>query len=534
MSTTEALPRTHAPAEARRRRVVIGVPDALIAVALGAIAFVVRRHVPEDGLFYDDAWQAFGAWKGSPSELITVGQTQPGFTAGLIAWTRVFGMGTASLVAPALIAGTLGPPLLYVALRRFGYARSIALLAGAALTSAGVHIAYSYHVKTYTFDVLIVLGLALAVRHLAPHRWTTATAAAWSIGAVAVGSFSSIALIGTVVAGVVLVLHPSGDRKVRASALALQLAALGALYLASSRTYNDRLIHAFFAERGGYVDFDPNLVTFSRSIFDHLWNIANVFPGRVPILSLVLAAFGLLAVAWRGRLVVPARFLALMVLIAAVGGIVGLIPFGPPRAQGRVTLWMIPAIAVGLCAALELARRSVAGRAVLRTGFDATLCVFAVLLAVSALQTDTSYPAGARAATHHVMANLGPNDAVIITRPTFYSFALYANEPVDLRATPERSIGFLPEFSDERLHLFDFFTTTPEELEQFLDDADRVYVVHAIISPQTQSKYLFNLAVGISMMGFQHQGSTTFATGQVDVWLRERDGSSEVVGPGIP
>jgi hypothetical protein len=250
MSRTEPLPRTHPPVEARRRRVVIGLPDALIAVALGAIAFVVRRHVPADGLFYDDAWQAFGAWKGSPSELITVGQTQPGFTAGLMAWTRVFGMGTASVVAPALIAGTLGPPLLYVALRRFGYVRSIAFLAGAALTSAEVHIAYSYHVKTYTFDVLIVLGLALAVRHLAPLRWTTATAAAWCIGAVAVGSFSSIALIGTAVAGVVLVLHPSGDRKLRASAVAVQLAALGALYLASSRTYNYKLLHGFFAMFG--------------------------------------------------------------------------------------------------------------------------------------------------------------------------------------------------------------------------------------------------------------------------------------------
>jgi hypothetical protein len=533
MSTTEALPRTHPPAEARRRRVVIGVPDALIAVALGAIALVARRHVPADGLFYDDAWQAFGAWKGSASELITVGQTQPGFTAGLMAWTRMFGMGTASLVTPALIAGTLGPPLLYVALRRFGYARSIALLAGAALTSAGVHLAYSSHVKTYTFDVLIVLGLALAVRHLAPHRWTTPTAAAWSVGAVAVGAFSSIALIGTVVAGAVLVLHPSGDRKLRASALAVQLAALGALYLASSRTYNARLIHAFFSERGGYIDLDPNPATFSRSIFDHLWNIVDVFPDRVTALSLVLVVFGLLAAAWRGRLVVPARFLALTIVIAAAGSIVGLIPFGPPPAQGRVTLWMIPAIAVGLCTALELARRSVARRAALRTGFDAILCIFAVVLAISAVRTETSYPAGARAAAREVMANLQPNDAVLITRPTFYSFALYANTPVDLRATPERSVGFLPEFSDKRLHLFDFFTTTPEELEQFVDHADRLYVVHANVG-QAQYKYLFDLAVGISMMGFQHQSSTTVETGQVDVWLRERDGSREAIGPGIP
>ncbi|MGH8977304.1 MAG: hypothetical protein ACRDV7_04455, partial [Acidimicrobiia bacterium] len=189
---------------------------------------------------------------------------------------------------------------------------------------------------------------------------------------------------------------------------------------------------------------------------------------------------------------------------------------------------------VGLCTALELARRSVAGRAALRTGFDAILCVFAVLLAISALRTDTSYPAGARAAAGQVMANLRPNDAVVITRPTFYSFALYANTPVDLRATPERSIGFLPDFSDERLHLFDFFTTTSEELEQFLDDADRLYVVHANVSPQSQSKYLFNLAVGIKMMGFQHQSSATVASGQVDVWLRERDGASEVIGRGIP
>jgi hypothetical protein len=504
----------------------MGVADTVIAVALGAIAFVVRRHVPEDGLFYDDAWQAFGAWKGSPSELITVGQTQPGFTAGLMAWTRVFGMGTATLVAPALIAGTLGPPLLYVALRRFGYARSIAFLAGAALTSAGVHIAYSHHVKTYTFDVLIVLGLALAVRHLAPRRWTTATAAAWSIGAVAVGSFSSIALIGTAAAGVVLVLHPSSDRKVRAAAVAVQLAALGGLYLASSHTYNYRLIHAFFAARGGYIDSDLNPFTFSRSIFDHLWNIVDVFPGRLPTLSLVLAGLGLVAAARRGRLVVPARFLALMVAIAAAGGIVGLIPFGPPRAHGRVTLWMIPAIAVGVCTTLEFARRSIAGRTALRQGFDATLCVFALLLAVSALRTDASYPAGARAAAGEVMANLRPNDAVMITRLTVYSFALYANSPVDLRAAPERSVGFLPEFSDERLHLVDFFTTTSEELEQFLGDADRLYVVHANVNPQTQNKHLFNLAVEIRMMGFQHQSSTTVATGRVDVWLRERDGSS--------
>ena len=196
MAGTATLPRTGLQVAARRsRRLRVAWPDVLIALALGTIAFIVRRHVPDDGLFYDDAWQALGAWKGSFSELISVGQAQPGFTAGLMVWTRLFGVGSGAMVTPALIAGTLGPPALYIVLRRFDFSRSIALLAGAALSSAQVHIEYSYHIKTYTFDVLIVLGLAFAVWQLARLRWRTSTAMAWCIGSIIVGSFSSIALI---------------------------------------------------------------------------------------------------------------------------------------------------------------------------------------------------------------------------------------------------------------------------------------------------------------------------------------------------
>jgi hypothetical protein len=497
---------------------VAALPDALIVLGLGTIAFISRLHVPADGLFYDDAWQALGVWKGSVGELISVGQTQPGFTAGLMAWTRVFGMGTASLVTPALIAGTLGPPLLYVALRRFGYARSIAFLMAAALTSAEVHIAYSHHVKTYTFDVLIMLGLALAVRQLARRRWETSTALMWSIGSIAIGSFSSIALIGTVVAGMILVLHPSGDRKRRVVAVAIQLAALGALTLAGSRTYDIRLIHAFFASHDGYIDFDPNPLTFGRDVFDHFWNVAAVFPGGVETVSLVLAGLGLIVAAWRGPLAVPARFLALAVVAAALGSVVDLIPFGPPPAQGRVSLWMIPAIAVGLCMALDLARRRVAGRLAPRVGFDAIVCIAAAVVAVGALGTGGQYPAGARSAVRQVMGEVGPRDSVLITKPTFYSFALYANTPVDLRFTPDRSIGFLPDFSDNRLHLFDF-TTTPEELIDSVEGADRVYMVHANVDPVSHGKLLFNLAVGLRLLGFERQDTMTVATGQVDVWV---------------
>jgi hypothetical protein len=505
--------------------------DALVALILGAVAAVVRWHVPADGLFYDDAWQAFGARKGSLSELVTVGQTQPGFTAGLMMWTRLFGMSTASLVTPAFIAGTLGPPALYLVLRRFGHARSIAFLVGAALASAQIHIIYSYHVKTYTFDVLIILGLALAVRYLARRHWLTSTAVAWFVGSIAVGSFSSMALIGTGVAGLILVLHSCGDRQLRATAVAAQAVVLSMLYLASSRTYNQAQIRRFFAARGGYIDFDPNPLTLGRNVFDHFWNVADVFPGRVPTLALVAAGVGLLVAAWRGPLSEPARFLGVMVVVAVGGGVLDIIPFGPPRAQGRVSLWLVPAMALGLCAALEIARRRISARAALRTGFDALVCIAAVVVLIGSFGSDHPYPAGARSAIRRVMAEAGPGDVVVMTNWTSYSFALYSGTPVGLRATPERSIGFLPTFGDRRLHRHDP-GTTPEQFDAFVEDADRVYLVHANVMGLGMGEYLFKLDLELAFRGFTRISRRTIDTGYVEVWDRQPAKSSSVATVG--
>jgi hypothetical protein len=520
MTGTDALPRTDVPVAVHRpRRSPIGVPDALIAVGLGAVAFIVRRHVPPDGLFYDDAWQAFGAWKGSFSELLTVGLTQPGYTAGLIVWTRLFGIGTAALVTPALIAGTLGPPAVFAGLRWFGFTRSIALLSAAALSSAQVHIVYSYHVKTYTFDVLIILGLALVVWRLADRRWQVRTAVAWLIGSVAVGSFSSIALIAVGVAGVVLAVHSGDDRKLRTCAVAGQLVVLATLLIASSRTYSSDALLAFWKARGGLVDFDLNPVTFGREVFNHFWHIADVFPGGRPSLSLAAAVIGISVAAWRGPLVVPARFLCSTVVVAAAGSVLGWVPFGPPRGLGRVSLWLVPVMAMGLAMALQIVHRRIVARALLRRAFDTILCVAAVVVLISGFGTDHSYPAGARAAIRHVMEIAGPRDAIVITRPTTYSLALYGDTPVDVKPTPERQIGFLPDFSDTRLLSHDF-TTTLSDLEDSIEDADRVYVVHADIGTPTYARYLFGLAMSLRALGFVRSETQTIATGLVQTWER--------------
>jgi hypothetical protein len=525
MSGTGTLPRRNRPVDVGRRHVHIGLLDALVTTGLGVVAFVVRLHVPGDGLFYDDAWQAFGAWKGSFSEVISVGVTQPGFTAGLMVWTRLFGMSTASLVTPALVAGTLGPPALYVAMRWLGISRSVALLAGAALSSAPVHIEYSYHVKTYTFDVLILLGLALAIWKLAPLHWSTRTGVGWFVGSVAIGSFSSIALIAACVAGLVLVQHPSDDRRLRIVVVAAQVAVLAALFVASSRTYNASRIRGFFAPRGGYIDFGPNPLTFAREVLSHFWHLADVFPGGLPALALVLAAVGLVVAAWRGPIAVPARFLGVMVLVAAGGSVVKAIPFGPPRAVGRVSLWLVPAMAVGLCTTLELMRRRTAARVALRTAFDTIVCIAAVLALVGSLGTDHRYAAAGRAASRRVMSLAGPHDSVLVTIPTMYSFALYAPTPVDLRLTPDRQVGFLPTFSDPRLHLLADFTFTPEQIDAFVDGAERVYVVQADADPRGNAQYNFRLGVALTLRGFELESSTKLDTGQIDAWHRKADGS---------
>jgi hypothetical protein len=523
MSATATLPEMAENVDTPRRGRREPALDALVALILGSVAAAVRWHVPADGLWHDDAWQALGAWKGSFTELITVGQTQPGFTAGLMVWTRLFGTSTASFVTPALVAGTLGPPALYLGLRRFGYARSIALLVGAALSSAPLHIAYSYHVKTYNFDVLIVLGLSLAVWHLARGHWQWPTAVAWLVGSVVVGSFSSIALIATSVAGVILVVHSNDDRRPRAAAVGAQFVLLFALYVVFSPTYNHERIRDYFERWGGFIDFDANPVTFGRDVFDHFWHVADVFPGGIPTLTLVLGGVGLLVAAWRGPLAVPARFLGLMVVVAVGGSLVHVIPFGPPRDYGRLSLWLVPVMALGICATLELVRRRMSARTTLRAGFDAIICIAAVLVLISSFGTDHPYPAGARSAVREVMGEVGPGDAVVVTKYTPYIFALYSGTPVGLRAARDRSIGFGPTFADPRV-LAHEDTTTPEQFDHFIEGVERVYLVNAPAGTG-QAEYLFELDLELALRGFARISTRTIETGHVEIWQRQPVGT---------
>ncbi|MEQ1786427.1 MAG: glycosyltransferase family 39 protein [Acidimicrobiales bacterium] len=501
-------------------------------LGLMVLTALFRRELPTDGLFYDDAWQALGAVKGSLSQLALTGQTQPAFTLELTAWSRLVGSGDTSLVVPTLIAGVLGPPLLYLVLRRVGAARSIAALLGTAMAVAPVHIIYSTRVKSYTTDVLIMLGLTLLVPLLARRPWRRSTALAWFVGAVAIASFSSFALLAAAAAGILLVLHPQpGDRRLRIVTVAAQMVAHLAFLVAVSRQYNADLVTRFFEGKDGFIDRTFNPITLTQDVVTHLLRVVFVYPavdGPTWWLSAVLVAAvaGLAAMAWRGPHRVAARFLGLSALIAMAGSFAGMSPFGPRSdppisGGGRVTLWLIPALAVGLAATLTWARRASGDRVGLRRAFDGVALGLAVLLVVGAVGEGRPYPlAGARDGTRHVMERLEDDDVVLITRPTSFSFALYADTPVDLAATPKRAIGFLPDFEDPRFTVLPDFNVDVPALQATVADADRVWVVHADVDPRAPAyaEQRLTIAIVLDASGFTNDESVRLGQTVVDLW----------------
>jgi hypothetical protein len=504
--------------------------DALVAIGLFVLALLYRRHFPPDGLFYDDAWQAFGAVHGTFKEFITVGQTQPGFGLELMVWSRVFGSGASSMVVPAMIAGAFGPPALYLVLRKFGYAVSVSLLLGAALTVCETAIRYSGHVKSYTTDVLVILSLCVLVPWLARQRWKVSTATAWTVGSLIVASFSAFALLATIAAAAIFVLHPRGDRKIRLVASGAQAVALAGILLVTDRTHNQALIVRFFDRKDAFIKRDLSPVSFGREIVKHFLRVTDVFPGGPGWFSavcLVVATVGLFVMARSGSKAVLGRFLVLMVGLALAGAIARAVPFGPASSQARVTIWLSPIVAFGLAAVLQRAYRAAAARGrATRIGFDAVAVVCSALLLVSAVGARRTYPAAAALATRRMMAEVGPQDVVLITRPTVYTFALEANTPVQLQPTPGQEVGFMPRFADKRLHPLEWLTrATKREVGAALDNTNRAYVVDSLVDPNGMKQYRADLAKLIASHGFRLRSQSRTGTARISMWQREGTGS---------
>ena len=215
------------------------------------------------------------------------------------------------------------------------------------------------------------------------------------------------------------------------------------------------------------------------SCLRHLTRVATVFPGGPnwwAALCVVAALVGLLDIADAASRH-PRRFLLLLVLVGLAGGLVDRLPFGPSGAGRRVTLWFVPAMAVGLAAVLQFARRRIADRSTLRRGFDILAFALAAVVVVTALWRDTpEYPfPGSKSAAEFVESRLGKNDEVLIYPGARYSYALEARSRFVLRSQDE-TIGFVPVSLDARRTFLDD-DLTPQQIIQVtrtaIDEASR-------------------------------------------------------------
>jgi hypothetical protein len=504
------------------------LPDLAVCSVLVVLAFVIRRHgLPTNGLWLDDAEDAAGL-RAPISHLLTVGFDHPGFIASLMGWRHVLG-GDAALAYPAMIAGTAGPSLLYLTLRRFGYARSVGALLAAALVASETDIVYSGRVKTYTIDILIVLALVMIVPRLSQVRWRWHTALLWLISAILLASISTFALVATAAAGVIFLVHPRSDLRLRAAAVGIQAAAHLAFFAVVEQTYNPGAFDLQWRRTwDAFVNFNLNPVRFGHDALRHLGRVGQAFPGGPGWFATLVAAaavLGLVSRGVRGHHTVLSRYLLLILVTAFVGSLLGRFPFGPkqtnPLSSGeRVSLWLVPVIAVGLATILEALRRPIATRRLPAMGFDTATYLAGVAILLFALaQNALPYPfPGARSATNYVQSHLAKGDVLLAPFPTF-SLAAESTFGVVLRANPRASVGFSPHFDDPRV-----VTLAPhvsrEQVEAATAHSDRVLVYLSQPPFNTQERMArATFAQTLGHLGFAPQ-VIKFQDATVEAWRR--------------
>jgi hypothetical protein len=310
-----------------------------------------------------------------------------------------------------------------------------------------------------------------------------------------------------------------------------QVAGCIALLVAEQRTYDgSELESGWRLGWDAFVQGDANPITFTHGVLVHLRRIADVFPGGPTWLTMIVvlvALAGLAAAAWRGREAIRARYLLLVTLAALVASVAGKLPFGPIQRYrfsdgGRVSLWLVPVLAIGLAIALHWLRRLVADRRVLRLGFDAVTYLGAAALLASALAANQlAYPfPGAHSAAQFVDSHLGPRDALLIGHHGPYTFAVESDLPFGIEATPESAIGFVVEFPDPRVHVIGL-PVDRQALATEVKRAQRVFVYYPgyrFSAEERQSREA--LAAALDALSFKRQRTARFQDAEVDVLAR--------------
>jgi hypothetical protein len=471
--------------------------DAGVVAALTVAAYLLRRsEVPHDGLWYDDAWVALGAVRGSVAEIPLTGAAHPGFTLLLWVQHHLLGGDVEHLALLPYVVGIVGPAAIYLGLRRLGYGRTSCLLPAAALVVAAAHVTYSARVKAYPIDTVAVMALAVVLPTLARRRWSRSTAVAWVATAVALGSLSGYLVVASAIAIGILVLHPEGDRVVRVAALAGQGELQGAMVLAGRRYVDLREVEEFM-ESGydAHVERSANPIEMASNVFAHLERVVDVHPGVIgptaALVALVVVAglvAGTVGGLGRGRALVSRYGLALLGF-AAVGGILGQFPFGPRTADigtalgatgARHSLWLVPVTAVGTANLVELVLRRIgaARGTAMWVVSRAVVVVAAVGIVWWQWQPPPGYPGpGRRQLAEAAERAMDDGAYLVLDRYTSYQFAVVSDRDFTLVATPEEMVGAFPEPDPAESVVLDDLFQADDVARVLADEPDRDLLV---------------------------------------------------------
>jgi hypothetical protein len=449
--------------ELRPRRVATARPDVVIGIGLTVAAVLLRRGgLAYDSLWYDDAWVAVGAVKGSITDIPMTGGAHPGYTLLLWLQHHLVGGDVEGLVLPTLLFGVLGPTILYACLRSVHYTRASCFLASAALLVTPSHIIYSNRVKSYTLDVVLVTVLAVLLPRLSERRWTWRLAVGWVALAVVVGSISGYVMLATAVSIGILVLHAQGDRLFRTTAFAVQ-GLIQAGWVLYARRFADLGEIEEFMETNydAHVEGSANPFVLGQNLFQHLQRVVDLHPGAPAaylgalaagvLVGLVLGAVGGLD---RSRTIVSQFALAALIL-AAVGGLLDRFPFGPRTwdysaalgAPGaRHGLWLVPITAIGVCNVVDGAFRAVKARPVAVYVLSGLVVVWATAIVISSWNPADPYPVapGRRQAAAVVEQAMDRGAYLILDEYTSYQHFAVADGPVHFEPTPKEMVGYVP------------------------------------------------------------------------------------------
>lgn len=507
--------------------------EVLVVTVLLAVGVAARRRsLPVDGLVYDDAWVATGVTKGGFHDLLHVSTNHPGFSAMLMVWARTVSGRSELLAIPSFVIGAATPALTYVVLRKLRVIWSISFFAAALLLVAPPQVQYSGRVKSYVFEVVVVLVLAIALKPLASRTWSWGVAAAWLAASVLVGTFSVFTLVAVAAAGVVLALHPSGDRNRRIAAVGVQgVIQIFYFRLVQASFDSSQLTSDWSRVYDGYPEVHANPVSMVREVASHLRRFGQtlVDTGSAPALLLVVVAIAGLALSCRrGDRSLTARYLLALPILAFLGSLFRLTPFGPSVGNplfpgGRATLWLLPSLVVGLAFSLDLiVRRLVAVRKanLLLVGVHVLAVLAAVAVVAPSLGHEWPYPLPGARSGHEAAERYAGSDDVIVLLSGMWSYSAEPGVKVAIEPRPHTIIGFVPIQLDPRVWSLETerWNGTIRQVRRRVRGARRVILYDGFVGFGDAS--LPSLARSLRVLGYRRVTNQPHGVVAVQMWQK--------------